>query len=441
MLKVGFAKELVTPARGVPLVGYFNPRPNNGALDELYVKALLFEQDQTTTGLVVFDLCFVTDEMVERITEELRAGGLEFGGNLVFGATHTHTGPYVCDFFGVSADSGYVSFIEQRAVGAIQRAHANMAEAELFAGKVDDNPYAFNRRFWMKNGTVVTNPGKLNPDIERPEGPVDDEISILAVKQQGRITAIAANIVNHTDTVGGNLVSADWPGRMERELQNSLGYDLPVLTLLGCSGNINHFDVASSAPQAGYDEACRIGSGYGQIIAAQLDRLQKLDFSSITVEATDFTIPFRTISASEIKQAHEVLEQCGDSSSDTDMTSEGLAKGEGPVARFFAEQLLAFAGKCSGRERTFKLVVIKFGKQALFASIPGEAFTEIGLALKETSPYAHNFIVELAMGECGYIPLPECFTRGGYEILPVEGGGPREDTAPRIIDALKKMMS
>jgi hypothetical protein len=84
---------------------------------------------------------------------------------------------------------------------------------------------------------------------------------------------------------------------------------------------------------------------------------------------------------------------------------------------------------------------VKFDDKLAFASLPGEPFTEIGLAIKEASPCKSNFIVSLGMGECGYVPMPECFDRGGYEILPVEGGGPREDTAERLISEVSKLIN
>jgi hypothetical protein len=44
------------------------------------------------------------------------------------------------------------------------------------------------------------------------------------------------------------------------------------------------------------------------------------------------------------------------------------------------------------------------------------------------------------MGACGYVPLKACFARGGYEILPVEGGAPREDTADRLVQAIMGLL-
>jgi hypothetical protein len=441
MFKAGISKEIITPVRGIPLAGYFNPRPNTGILDDLFVRVLLFEKNETVSGLVVFDLCFLSTDLIEVIKNKLSSAGIGFGDNLIFSATHTHTGPYIDDFFGVSADAEYLEYLADKAASAIQQAFSNLAEAELLNCSVDSNPYAFNRRYWMKEGNVLTNPGFLNQNIDRPEGPVDSEIAVLAVRQDDRIAALVTNIVNHTDTIGGDFVSADWPGRMEREVQNIMGYDVPVLTLIGCSGNINHFDVSNDTDQTSYAEACRIGEGYGKIVAAAIDSLQPVEFDNITVNSCDIVIPFRDISECEVERARGVVERVGEVSSDDDMTSEGLATGDGPVAKFFAEQLIAYKQSCSGKKRSFKLVSVKFDDKLAFASLPGEPFTEIGLTIKEASPCKSNFIVSLGMGECGYVPMPECFDRGGYEILPVEGGGPREDTAGRLISEVSKLIN
>ncbi|MFA6569409.1 MAG: hypothetical protein WCS96_14450 [Victivallales bacterium] len=438
MLQAGFGREIITPVRGIPLCGYFNPRPNIGVLDDLFVRAMLFENDGVTAGVVVFDLCFPSVALVKKIKAGIMAAGIKFGNNLIFSATHTHTGPYVDDFFGVKADPAYLELLKNKTVAAIRQAYANLAPAELLAGSVKNNPLAFNRRFWMKNGRVLTNPGKLNPDIVKPEGPVDTEIGVIAVRQDGRISAIISNIVNHTDTVSGDFVSADWPGRMEKCIQDSLGYDVPVLTLIGCSGNINHIDVTNNDEFYGYAEACRIGNAYASIIAGMLKTLKKMPVKKLKITSSEIAVPFRIIADAEVRRAKEILARVSATASDGNMTSEGLATGDGPVARFFAGQLVEFKKKCSGKSRKFTLVSIKFDDKLAFVSLPGEPFTEIGLKIKRHSPFKKTWPVTLAMGECGYVPLAGCFTRGGYEILPIVGGGPAENTADRLIQATLK---
>jgi hypothetical protein len=228
------------------------------------------------------------------------------------------------------------------------------------------------------------------------------------------------------------LVSADWPGRLERGLQAALGHDPVVVTLIGCSGNINHFDVASKAGQSSYAEACRIGQAYAERVAAMLGKLKPLEAGTITLARRKITIPFRTITKEMGAAAQAVLSRVSARSPGSDLTSEGLAAGDGPVARFFAEQTLLYQARCAGKKRTFTLVSLALGDRFAITSLPGEPFTEIGLAIKRGSPFRTTWPVSLAMGACGYVPLAACFARGGYETLPVEGGAPREDTAERL---------
>ena len=49
------------------------------------------------------------------------------------------------------------------------------------------------------------------------------------------------------------------------------------------------------------------------------------------------------------------------------------------------------------------------------ASIPFEVFTQIGLDIKEQSPFKNTFTIELANGSYGYLPTPAQHKLGGYE--------------------------
>ncbi len=440
-LKAGFAREIITPPRGLELAGYFNPRPNRGALDDLCVKAVLFRDGKKIGGIVSFDLCFVSLEMTERLINDLKKRKHAFANNLLICATHTHTGPYVSSLFNATADTAYLKHVNERAIQAVERALANLHPVTLHTVSVNDNPHAFNRRYYMKDGGVLTNPGKLNPDIVKPEGPVDNEIGIIAVKDDDRLECLITNLSNHTDTVGGDLVSADWPGRMEAELQAKLGCDVPVVTLIAPSGNINHFDVKSAHDQTCYKEACIIGKGYAKVIYDALGGLKPVKDTSLAVSTRKLTIPYRKFTKAELDAARQTIENSS-FTVDHDLTSEDLAKGTEAVTFFFADQMLKYAKVCSGKKRTFTLVALKFGKELALSSLPGEPFTEIGVAIKKGSPFRKTYVVALGMGRSGYTAMPECFDRGGYEILPVVEGGPPPETAHRMIEySLKNLKS
>ncbi|MFA7174199.1 MAG: hypothetical protein WC340_12470 [Kiritimatiellia bacterium] len=437
-LEAGFSQAVITPWRGLSLAGYFNPRPNEGVLDDLHVKCILFRSGDTCGGFVTFDTCKIEAETVENILLRLKRSGFRHGNGLIVSATHAHTAPYTSTKRMKLTDPGYMEILEKKTVETVLLAERNFAPATLRLGVANNNPYAYNRRYWMKNGKVTTNPGKLNPEIVKPEGPVDCDIGVLAVEQNGRTVAIIANIVNHTDTIGLSLVSADWPGRLARTVQNGLGYDLFVMTLVGCSGNINHFDTSTDANQTQYAEACRIGKGYGEIVLGQLKKLESLEVGTLSVVSQDFAIPFRVLPKKMIEDAKELLARVPARATTGDQTSEGLAKGDDQVLRYFAERIVDYPSSFKGKERVYKVVTLAIGDRFAATSLPGEPFTEIGLEIKEKSPIKNTWPVTLAMGYCGYVPLAVSFENGGYEIQPCKGGSPREDTAARMVEASLK---
>ena len=305
------------------------------------------------------------------------------------------------------------------AVRAMKRAVRSMAPAELFYAEHEGNPYTFVRRYFMKNGAVVTNPTRCNPDIVGPETDFDRHIRVLAVKQGGRISALMVNIPNHCDTVGGNLVSADWPGRMEAEIQYHLKSDIPVFALTDASGNLNHFKVHEKIDQTNYDEACRIGRGYGQIVLGLLDKLEPVHEGEIEVSHNNHVvIPNRTISDAEYEEAKKYLEDTKDVPATTgDLTSEGLANGDVTTIRHFKKMAIACREK-SDKSRVVKITRINLGKELAFISLPGEPFNAIAEAIRKKSPYRLNFVIELAQAQFAYVPMHDCFARGGYECTP-----------------------
>ena len=419
MLNIGLAKEVITPPFGTGLAGYFNHRPCRGVYDDIHVRAMAIERDGKYTGFIVLDLCSLGNRIINDVRVGLRAAGFPWAGDVIISAIHTHTGSSLRNGLD-SNDQELYAYVEtvQAAVRAMKRAVASMAPAELFYAEHDDNPCAFVRRYFMKSGAVVTNPSRCNPDIAGPETDFDRHIRVLAVKQYGRISALMVNLANHCDTVGGDIVSADWPGRMEAEIQYELGEDIPVFALTDASGNINHFDVHRKIDQTNYREAIRIGRIYGKIVVGLLDKLEPVDAGAIEVSHAEVEIPHRKITPEEYAKAKQYLEDTKDAAANGgDLTSEGLANGDVTVLRYFAQRMIDCAEK-SVPSHKCKLTRINLGKELAFVSLPGEPFNGIAQAIRKASPYKHTFIVELAQSESGYVPMRDCFERGGYEPQP-----------------------
>jgi hypothetical protein len=59
--------------------------------------------------------------------------------------------------------------------------------------------------------------------------------------------------------------------------------------------------------------------------------------------------------------------------------------------------------------------VIALGDQLAIVSLPGEVFVELGLYIKERSPFSNTMVVELSNNHLGYIPDRKGYLEGNYE--------------------------
>ncbi|MBO4631784.1 MAG: hypothetical protein J5858_07660 [Lentisphaeria bacterium] len=423
MFQIGYAQEIITPPTGVGLAGYFNQRPNKGMYDDLYVKVVMIESNGKKFGFMTFDLCNIVmplfNALEKRIVEKF---GREIHDSLIISATHTHTGtlfPYTDEGLEDAAERVKYAFNQtvESAIRALDRALMNLLPGELEVGSVYNNPYGFVRRYWMKNGTIVTNPGWGNPEIDKPECDFDRTINILAVKQGGRLAALICNIGNHGDTVGGDIVCADWYGRFTQEIQHSLKFSLPVLVVDDASGDINHFDFRQKINQTSFAEATRIGRGYAAIVLDALKNLEPVTAEEVTIRNGKVTIPHRKLTEEELAEAKHILATVPDIKKEGDFESQDLANKVPAALRYFAQRAIDCHEK-STPSHEGRLTVIELGRQIAFATLPGEPFNGISRAIREKSPCKYTFVIELAQSVSGYVPMPECFARGGYEVQP-----------------------
>ena len=65
---------------------------------------------------------------------------------------------------------------------------------KVSAGVGQEPALVFNRRFLMKDGSTRFNPGFQNPDIVRPQGPVDPDVNVVYFESPG--SQPLATIVN-----------------------------------------------------------------------------------------------------------------------------------------------------------------------------------------------------------------------------------------------------
>ncbi|MBI4605887.1 MAG: hypothetical protein HY721_28315, partial [Planctomycetes bacterium] len=270
----GAAAVKITPPLGVPLAGYYHERGSTGVHDDLHAKALVLEAGGTAAALVALDLIATQRGFVEEARKRIEAVLGIPGSHVMISATHAHTGPVLPSPSRRSADLGgahplavkYIEELPGRILEAVTEAHRRRAPARVLHAAGRAEGLAFNRRFHMQDGTVGWNPGKLNPGILRPAGPVDAEAPLVVCEAPGgKPVAAYVNFAMHLDTVGGLEVSADYPHTLSALLAAARGEGLVTLFTIGTAGDLNHINVAWADGQKGHGEAARIGT----ILAAE----------------------------------------------------------------------------------------------------------------------------------------------------------------------------
>ena len=257
-LKVGAAAVKITPPNGTPMAGYYNVRLSTGVHDDLWAKAIVLDVDGSRAALVSLDLITTSRDMVTAARAEIEESTGIPADRVMIGATHAHTGPVILSkstrdgALGGASESAraYNETLPGKIARAVKDAAAKLEPARAQAGIGSEMRLAFNRRFHMKDGSVGWNPGKLNPNIVRPAGPIDPDVGVLYFDSVAKKPlATYVNFAMHLDTVGGLDISADFPYTLARILADAKHPDMLTLFALGCCGNINHVDVTWTDPQ------------------------------------------------------------------------------------------------------------------------------------------------------------------------------------------------
>jgi neutral ceramidase len=429
----------VTPDYPVSLLGYFNDRVSTGVIDPLYARLLAVRKGSYRALLVQVDSCLIPTADAEYLRDKI-SGSTDFEPHQILICTnHTHTAPALTEFFEVKAETRYRRELYEMLLNRVKR--LNPDSSCLIRGTHGRAPgLSHNRRWFMRNGMLTTNPARGSADLLRPEGPVDEGVEIIGFfSPGGKLLALIVNVSNHTDTVGGTRISADWTGYLERVLNETLREHFPVLTLIAPQGNINHYEFDRHRDQTSPEEAERIGRAYADVVLSSWGGLRELPVDDISGSTRLVKIQPREVDATALRRARETLALTTRVQELSDLKAEDLQAPE--VRRLFARELIDFL---ESRPPVYDvpLQVLRMG-EVLLCAIPGEPFVEIGLELKGGGLEVRDATilpVALANGYFGYIPLESCFDRGGYEVQPGRNNCLSRKAAGIITAELKDML-
>jgi neutral ceramidase len=438
-LQVGAAEIDITPPVGYRMAGYFVERLSTGVHDPLHAKALVLQQGSQRLALVACDLIGVSRSQTVRA----RALASQRTGipvsNIVICATHTHTGPLfdgpLREYFHASAlktqgrdpqeQVDYPAFLIEQLVKVVAAAQSSLRPAELQAGIAKKEGLSFNRRFWMKDGKVVFNPGPLNPDIVRPAGPTDPEVGMLLARGLGAQHPFAGLITFavHSDTVGGTEYSADYEYFLQQALRRAFGESYISLFGLGTCGDLNHINV-NEAPvrKAKFEVAERIGGTLAQTVIEQSKDLPPVGHPSLAARSITLQVPFQEAAPEQVAKARATMEKFYDESTPF-------------LTKVAAVRTLDLAS----HEPLYpmEVQVFRLDAETAMVCLPCEIFVDLGLAIKRASPFKRTVVIEICNDRPSYVPTLKAFAEGSYEVT---NARVKPGAGEMLVDAAVKLL-
>ena len=439
VFRAGAAAVDVTPPRfPISMNGQMHDQVARSAHDRLHARCLVLDDGATEVAIVVVDSCMIPRTLFDAAKEQAsKATGIAVE-RMMMSATHTHTAPAVIGVFQTEPDAEYVRFLTSKIAEAVGHAHAGRRPARVGWAVGSDPTQVFCRRWLMKPGTAPTNPfggtkddraqmhpGYQNPNAIAPTGPVDPDLSLLAVQSiEGRPIALLANYGMHYAGYGipPGTASADYFGRFAAKVEASVGI---------VAGEPAFVAILSNGPCAEthcYDyskpkKEVTIETVSDSVARAAMETYKTIRYHDgvpIKMAERRLRIGLRLPDDAEVARAKEVLDR-----------AKGRAlKDLGEI--YARETVLMSEGP---RDAELKMQALRVGDLGIGA-IPNEVYAETGLEIKRRSPLKPTFVIELANGASGYIPPPEQHALGGYTTWRARSSCLEIEAEPKIREAM-----
>jgi hypothetical protein len=249
----------------------------------------------------------------------------------------------------------------------------------------------------MRDGSVSWNRAR---DTRRGQAGRADRPDVGVVyfdTPQGKPLATYVNFALHPDTVGGEAVSADYPGVLARLLAEYKGADMLTHFANGCCGNVTDRDLAWTDAQKGPPEARRIGTSLAGVVCKTYPRLTPLVNCKLGVKSEVINCRCRPSREDVTKAGHH----------QTGHDPKFLDK----VKAYQTLDVVARDGK-PWRSRCR----CSLGDKVAWVSLPGEIFASWASDQGGVAVQAH---ADRGAGQrsIGYIPDKRAYPQGSYEVV------------------------
>ncbi len=402
MVHIGVSQIDITPPVGIPLSGFANRDVCSGIHDPLQATALVAHGGGESFVVLDCDLLFIDSGFLERV----RAGVQERTGlaaqNVMISCTHTHYGPDVCGADRHPIAGAYRESLHHRLVGAAQMACDGSVPARIGVSW-GESFIGINRRELAADGSMQLG--------RNPTGPVDRSVGVCRIDtREGKPLAAIVNFQTHPVSLTGSerSVSAGFPGTVRQIVKQLTG--ATCLFFQGAGGDINPI-----AMQPDFRIPHSLGTRLGCETVRLWEQAETEEPAVIGVRTKLQALPRYLYGSREFAEALQADLQ-------NDLT-EQKSKRALPGLVQWTETRLERIGRAVQSRRTGKpLEPVQAEFQAYrlgdlaWATAPGEIFNELGRRVKQASPFRDTFFVSNTNGTIGYVPVPEAYSQGGYEV-------------------------
>lgn len=241
-MRIGFAKNDITPRVGVELCG-FGPYINRHSVfvrDRLWARAMVVEAGGRTLVLIGCDLIGVNLDTTRRVRQLIGAAAGVGEDDIMLHCTHTHSGPTTCDLFGWGhADPPYMEVLPQRIAKAAIDALARRQEATLSYAPGPCEGIGINREYEPANPPLAE---ALREDW-RPQKPelTDTVCHVLKAEAGGKVIGFASYFGCHPVVCcqETRYIHGDYAGVATNVLEREFGPSAVGLFLQGAQGDVN----------------------------------------------------------------------------------------------------------------------------------------------------------------------------------------------------------
>lgn len=388
-IRIGFAKQIITPPPGIELGGYAGYRPCAEAHDPLWCKAVVLQQENRRWALLAFDLLSIDESLSNRIGEAVAHLGI---GAVICTAIHSHAAP--C---GIVLDEGPLAEVNRVSQSDPESFRDYTQTIIAFAAEACRDACARLEPFRVR---CARGPAPVIGSERHTAEPTDAPMTVVQILTESGRSLILYQIPCHPTVLGPENLqpSADFVAGIEGRLD----CDMAVF-LNGAAGDIS---TRFTRKAQTFPECDRLG---GIAAEAVLDLIRDVPYGpaeAVTgLQATVSLKPRPLISTEEARTRLAEATARWEAGK-----RAGMAPGELRILKTYVEGAgvaLEYSQTMTGIE-TLSLPVTVFTFAGLrFATVPGEIFSSLWRL--EAVPICY------ANGYYRYIADTNAYDQGYYE--------------------------